>query len=31
VVGTGANFALHVAERMQADGVKPKQVRVAAE
>jgi predicted nucleotide-binding protein (sugar kinase/HSP70/actin superfamily) len=31
VVGTGANFALHVAERMQADGIKPRQLRVAAE
>lgn len=31
VVGTGANFALHVAERMQADGVRPQRVSVAAE
>ncbi|HEY8380363.1 MAG TPA: hypothetical protein VIK91_27955 [Nannocystis sp.] len=31
VVGTAANFALHVADRMQADGVQPRQVRHAAE
>lgn len=31
VVGTGANFALHVAERMQKDGVRPRQERLAAE
>lgn len=31
VVGTGANFALHVADRMRADGVAPRQDRLAAE